>query len=59
MKEFALKHPFLTFFAIDAIVGGVVKIVALLTGNVPNSNCGTATETNEEELNNESAGDIQ
>lgn len=59
MKEFALKHPFLTFFAIDAIVGGVVKIVALLTGNVPNSNCGTTTETNEEEPNNEPTGDIQ
>lgn len=42
MKEFALKHPFLTFFAIDAVVGGVVKIVAMLTGNVQNSNCGTA-----------------
>ena len=59
MKEFALKHPFLTSFAIYAVIDGVVKIVALLTGNVPNSNCGTATETNEEEPNNEPAGDIQ
>lgn len=58
MKEFALKHPFLTFFAIDAIVGGVVKVVALLTGNVPKTECKVTTETNEEEPNNEPAGDI-
>ncbi len=27
MKEFALKHPWMTFFLVDGIVSGIVKIV--------------------------------
>ena len=27
MKEFALKHPWMTFFLVDGIVSGVVKII--------------------------------
>ena len=58
MKEFALKHPFITFFIADGIVTGVVKIVAMLTGYAKKPDEQT-TETNEEEPNNEPAGDIQ
>lgn len=55
MKEFALKHPFLTFFIADAIVSGVVKIVAMLTGNVETGD----TTTNEEDSEDEPANDIK
>lgn len=32
MKEFALKHPWMTFFLVDAAITGVVKLVYALTG---------------------------
>lgn len=32
MKEFALKHPWMTFFLIDSAIAGVVNIVKCLTG---------------------------
>lgn len=33
MKEFAMKHPILTFLIADALIGGVVSIVRALSGN--------------------------
>lgn len=60
MKEFALKHPFLTFFMVDATITGVLKIVAMLTGNFRIGNAKTGeTTTNEEDSEDESANDIQ
>ena len=32
MKEFALKHPFLTFLLVDGAITGIVKIVTAFTG---------------------------
>ena len=32
MKEFALKHPWMTFFLVDAAITGVVRLVYALTG---------------------------
>lgn len=32
MKEFALKHPILTFLLVDSAIGGVVKLIYALTG---------------------------
>lgn len=32
MKDFALKHPWMTFFLVDAAITGVVRLVYALTG---------------------------
>ena len=58
MKEFASKHPFLTFFIVDAAITGLVKIVAMVTGYAPKPET-EPKETTKEEPNNEPAGDIQ
>lgn len=33
MKEFALKHPWMTFFLIDAAITNAFRLVAILTGH--------------------------
>jgi hypothetical protein len=56
MKEWALKHPVMTFLLADAAIGGIVNVckmvVAAFTGT-------TAKEENEEEKQDEPAGDHQ
>lgn len=38
MKEFAVKHPFITLLALDTIVCGVVNLVSILkNGKEPES----------------------
>lgn len=32
MKEFAMKHPILTFFLADALITGIVNIVCSFSG---------------------------
>lgn len=56
MKEFAIKHPILTFFLADSIVCGVVKIVAMITGY--HGPVVVAT-TNKEDSEDEPANDTQ
>ena len=63
MKEFAMKHPFLTFFMVDSAIGGVVSIVKAVVGLF---NKGDKTEVTispapvvEEETQDEPSGDIQ
>lgn len=33
MKEFALKHPWMTFFLVDAAIVNICKVVCILTGH--------------------------
>lgn len=33
MKEFALKHPWMTFFLIDAAITNAFRLIAILTGH--------------------------
>lgn len=51
MKEFALKHPWMTFFLVDGIVSGIVKIVctAINRGKETTSTveCTVSTDTEE------------
>ena len=35
MKEFALKHPWMTFFLVDAVVVNICKVIIVLTGHEP------------------------
>lgn len=38
MKEFAVKHPFITLLALDTVVCGIVNLVSILkTGKKPES----------------------
>lgn len=38
MKEFAVKHPFITLLALDTIVCGIVNLVSILkTSKEPES----------------------
>ena len=52
MKEFALKHPWMTFFLLDAAIVNICKVVCILTGHgkevAETTTTATATETNEE-----------
>ena len=54
MKEFAMKHPILTFLLADAAIGGVVKIVC----SIANIFSG-GKDDNKEEPEDEPACDIQ
>lgn len=61
MKEWALKHPVMTFLLASAAVDGVVKIVklvslVLVTGRIPAQ---TDAEEVTEENKDESGNDIQ
>ncbi len=61
MKEWALKHPVMTFLLVSAAVDGVVKIVklaslVLVTGRIPAQ---TDAEEVTEETKDESSSDIQ
>ena len=52
MKEFALKHPWMTFFLVDAIVCNVCKVVVILTGHgkeISETTTTTAPKEGEEE----------
>ena len=33
MKEFIIKHPFISLFALDITVSGVLKAIALIKGD--------------------------
>lgn len=33
MKEFALRHPWMTFFLVDALIVNVCKVALILTGH--------------------------
>lgn len=62
MKEWALKHPVMTFLLASAAVDGVVKIVklaalALVAGRIPTQE--EAEEATEEATKDESGNDIQ
>lgn len=62
MKEWALKHPVMTFLLASAAVDGVVKIVklvslVLVTGRIPAQE--EAEEATEEAAKDESGNDIQ
>lgn len=54
MKEWALKHPVLTFLLVSSAIDGAVKVFRLVTGALGKNN-----EETEEEKANEPAGDIQ
>lgn len=49
MKEFALKHPWMTFFLADAAIAGVVRIVYACLGYHDNVTTTKTTEKPEEE----------
>lgn len=56
MKEFATKHPILTFLLVDSAIGGILKTVRYIVDAFtykPDPN------TKEEEPEDEPAGDIQ
>lgn len=55
MKEWAFKHPIMTFFLVDAAIAGVVNICRLAIDALGK---GTEEETKEEK-EHEPAGDIQ
>lgn len=62
MKEWALKHPMMTFLLASVTVVGVVKIVkltafVLVTGRIPVQT--DAEEATEEAAKDESGNDIQ
>lgn len=70
MKEFALKHPILTFLLADSAIAGIVNIVChglvAFGKNKPSTAMFKITQTknhsddsNEEEIKNEPACDIQ
>ena len=44
MKEWALKHPWMTFFLVSSAIEGIVSLVSVLVGNGTDS-----TETKEDE----------
>ena len=50
MKEFILKHPIITFLALDTVVCGVVNIVQILRTGKPTCRIqiGEKTETKED-----------
>ena len=65
MKEWALKHPVMTFLLVSSAIEGVVKVVklaavVLAAGKIPVSETveETAEET-KEETHDESGNDIQ
>lgn len=45
MKEFALKHPWMTFFLVDAAIINICKVVCILTGHGKEIADDTKTET--------------
>lgn len=49
MKEFALKHPWMTFFLLDAAIVNICKVVCILTGHGKEIVDDTKTETETEE----------
>lgn len=54
MKEFAIKHPWMTFFAITSIIDATIKIVYLVTKG------GTKTvKVEKEETVNESSDNAE
>lgn len=57
MKEFIMKHPIISFLLADSAITGVVKIVAMLTGNY-NKPVVAGTD-NKEEISNEPVADAQ
>ena len=65
MKEFALKHPILTFLLADAVITGIVNVVR--TGLVAFGKNGpsiaavkiTETNNNKEETTDESSTDAE
>ena len=70
MKEFAMKHPILTFFLVDSAISGIVKIVTTIVDAFGGKQDGdgeievevpveVSVEAVEEEKPNESSGDIQ
>lgn len=50
MKEFALKHPWMTFFLVDAAIVNFCKLVVILTGHEAKTG---AIENDEEEVKTE------
>ena len=59
MKEFALKHPILTFLLMDSAIGGIVAIVKTVACAFGKGTEATVvTIAKEEEKENESSGDI-
>lgn len=69
MKEFACKHPFITFLIIDEVVTGIVNLGRMIYNyktkkhNDIMAACRDSEETDdateEETTNDEPAGDIQ
>ena len=47
MKEWMLKHPWMTFFLVDATICNVCKLIAVLTGH--GSEISVTTGSNESE----------
>ena len=60
MKEFMIKHPWMTFFGVLAVVDGLVSIAKIVAVTSMTNTCAVVAIGNEEEENNdEPAGDIQ
>ena len=63
MKEFTMKHPFLTCLMADSLIGGVVGIVRAIAGAFGRGNSETTSTTTvtfkEEETQDEPSGDNQ
>lgn len=61
MKEFAMRHPILTFLLVDSAIGGVVKIVTSITGAFGRNDeeAETTIEVTKEETPDGPSGDIQ
>lgn len=49
MKEFALKHPWMTFFLVDAAIVNICKVVCILTGHGKEIADSETTETKTDE----------
>ena len=49
MKEFALKHPWMTFFLLDAAIVNICKVVCILTGHGKEVADATVTVTKTDE----------
>lgn len=53
MKEFALKHPFITWFMVSSIVDGVVRTASVITGHSEPESIRDILDEKFEELLNE------
>lgn len=59
MKEFAMKHPIMTFLLIGSAIDGIVKVAAYISTLKFAANVVSEDENAEEVTEDESTGDIQ